>query len=266
MLKEQLLKEAENITAEVKLDSIFESVELSESVKEKFELVFESAVKKQALALAESHILAIAEKADKDVEEKVAKETEEKEKKLDEKADQFFSHLAKEWLVENKVEVDKSIKSDLFESMFVGLKGLFVEHNVTLPAESVDIVAEMEEELAESKIESSKLFDSLTEKTKELSDTKREYAIKEATANLTESQKEKVADLVEGLGYDEKFETKLTAIVEMASTKTSVAEKPLVESGNEPDPASLNYVVEAVVEKPTPESSMMNAYVKASKL
>ena len=64
MLKDQLLSEAQEIDASVELDSIFESVELSEDVKSKFSTVFESTVKKHAIALAESHINAIAEKAD----------------------------------------------------------------------------------------------------------------------------------------------------------------------------------------------------------
>ena len=55
MLKEQLLKEAENISATVELDSIFESVNLPDEVKAQFGTVFEMAVKKQAVALAESH-------------------------------------------------------------------------------------------------------------------------------------------------------------------------------------------------------------------
>lgn len=45
MLKEQLLAEAQNLDTPVELDSIFESVELSDDVKATFTTVFEQAVK-----------------------------------------------------------------------------------------------------------------------------------------------------------------------------------------------------------------------------
>lgn len=267
MLKDQLLEEAKTIDASVELDGIFESVELSENVKEKFTLVFESAVKKQALQLAESHILAIAEKAEKEVEEKVEKETEEAEKRFVETADKFFSHIAAEWLKENQVAVDKGIKADLFESMFESLKTVFVEHNVVLPEESVDVVAEMEEELAEAKQETSTIFEQKVALTEELNSLKREHAIKEATSNLTESQKEKVESLIEGLDYSEKFESKLSAIVEMATSKTAVVEKQLSENTVvDVEIEGLNYVVEAVKDqKPTSTNSNMSSYVNSAK-
>ncbi|MBF4213528.1 prohead core protein, partial [Pseudomonas donghuensis] len=66
---------------------------------------------------------------------------------------------AKEWLAENKLAVDRGIKADLFESMVVGLKDLFVEHNVVVPEDAVDVVAEMQEEIAEQKAETARLFE-----------------------------------------------------------------------------------------------------------
>lgn len=264
MLKEQLLKEAKQIDASIELDTIFESVELSDTVKEKFGVVFESAVKKQALALAESHIEAIAEKADALVAEGIETKSQEAEKAFSEKADKFFSHLAEEWLKENAVEVDKGIKSQLFESMFEGLKGLFVEHNVTLPAESVDVVAEMEEELAEAKAETAKLFEAQTKTKADFDAFKREIVIKESTKDLTESQKEKVASLIEGLDYSDSFETKLQSIVEFASTKTKIEEKPLVES-QKPVDQNLNFVVESAGQDGAEQiDPLMASFVKSA--
>ncbi|MBQ0740522.1 hypothetical protein J9332_40220, partial [Aquimarina celericrescens] len=59
MLKEQLLAEAQNLDTPVELDSIFESVELSDDVKATFTTVFEQAGKAGAARLAESHITQI---------------------------------------------------------------------------------------------------------------------------------------------------------------------------------------------------------------
>ncbi|QHJ75762.1 prohead core scaffold protein [Acinetobacter phage vB_AbaM_PhT2] len=273
MLKDQLLKEAQEIEVSVELDGIFESVELSEEMQQNFKTVFETAVKKNASALAESHILAIAEKADERVNEEVEAQVKAVETKLVEAADKLFEHTAKEWLAENKLEVSRGIKADLFESMFEGLKSLVVEHNVVLPEESVDVVTEMEEELQEHKEENSKLFTALTETQDELKTLKREVAVNEATSELTESQKEKVHSLIEGLEYGDTFESKLAAIVEMATaTKTPAPIVESVEGRSEPeinntnnDASGLNYIAEEhTAEEPAPNAKI-NSYVAAAK-
>lgn len=255
MLKEQLMTEAQNIDVSVALDSIFESVNISPEARETFGTVFEATVKQQAIKLAESHIESIAEKA----EEKVAKAKEEAEEKaekdIQESVARFLDHLGKEWLAENKLAVDRGIKADLFESVMGGMKELFVEHNVVIPEEAVDVVAEMEEELAEQKQETARLFEEVTKRDAYINYVQRETVLGEATRELTESQKEKVSSLVEGMEYSDSFPAKLDAIVNMVKgsiTESGSNEKPITEGAintPEDDAAALNFVSEPVVEQ-----------------
>lgn len=250
MLKEQLIAEAQKIDASVALDSIFESVNISPEAKETFGTVFEATVKQHAVKLAESHIAKIAEKAEEEVEKNKEEAEEKAKKKIAEQASKFIDHLAKEWLAENKLAVDKGIKAELFESMLGGLKELFVEHNVVVPEESVDVVAEMEEELQEHKEESARLFEELNMRDAYINYVQREVALSESTKDLTESQKEKVSALVEGMDYSDAFSSKLSAIVEMVK-KSNKDESTITESINTPDTeaAGLNFVTEAVEDK-----------------
>lgn len=250
MLKEQLIAEAQKIDASVALDSIFESVNISPEAKETFGTVFEATVKQHAVKLAESHIAKIAEKAEEEVEKNKEEAEEKAEKKIAEQASKFIDHLAKEWLAENKLAVDKGIKAELFESMLGGLKELFVEHNVVVPEESVDVVAEMEEELQEHKEESARLFEELNKRDAYINYVQREVALSESIKDLTESQKEKVSALVEGMDYSDAFSSKLSAIVEMVK-KSNKDESTITESINTPDTeaAGLNFVTEAVEDK-----------------
>lgn len=250
MLKEQLIAEAQKIDASVALDSIFESVNISPEAKETFGTVFEATVKQHAVKLAESHIAKIAEKAEEEVEKNKEEAEEKAEKKIAEQASKFIDHLAKEWLAENKLAVDKGIKAELFESMLGGLKELFVEHNVVVPEESVDVVAEMEEELQEHKEESARLFEELNMRDAYINYVQCEVALSESTKDLTESQKEKVSALVEGMDYSDAFSSKLSAIVEMVK-KSNKDESTITESINTPDTeaAGLNFVTEAVEDK-----------------
>lgn len=266
MLKEQLLEEAQNIDASVELDSVFESVELSPEVKANFSTVFEATVKRHAVALAESHILAIAEKAEEEVEKNKEEAEEKADKKLEETASKFFDYLAEEWLKENQLAVDKGLKSDLFETMFSGLKELFIEHNVSVPEESVDVVAELEEALSEEQAQTAKLFSERNELTKEISGMKRDQMIKESVSELTESQKDKVSELVEGIQFTESFGSKLNSIVAMvkgsAPKDTSIQESNINKND---DAQKLNFIVEEANQTADePLSTDMNAYIRSS--
>lgn len=267
MLKELLMTEAQNIDAEVALDSIFESVELSPEVKAKFSTVFEATVKQHAVKLAESHIEKIATLAEEKVEEEKEKAEEKAEKKIAESAGKFLDHVAKEWMAENQVAIDRNIKADLFESLVGGMKELFVEHNVVIPEEAVDVVAELQEELAEQKDETSRLFTEVNNRDAYISYVQREVAMTEATRELTESQKEKVIGLTEGLEYSDAFGTKLAAIVEMV--QTSAEASAIVESTDintiDKDADGLNFIVEEVTPVEAPkQDGLMAAYVASA--
>ncbi|BBC78240.1 head scaffolding protein [Escherichia phage EcS1] len=264
MLKELLISEAKEIEASVELDSVFESVNLSDEAKANFSTVFEATVKKHAVQLAESHITKIAELAESQVQEGIEAAKIEAEATLTESASKFFDHIAKEWLAENKIAIDRGIKGDLFESMLTGMKELFVEHNVVIPAESVDVVAEMEEELAEANAETTKLFESNVSLTAEIASMKRDFAITEMTRDLTESQKESVTSLTEGMDYSDAFTGKLTAIVEMVKTSKDKTITEGVINTPEDDAAKLNFVSEAVDEKSTKAPSVMDAYIRGA--
>ncbi|WCZ66382.1 prohead assembly (scaffolding) protein [Yersinia phage MHG19] len=269
MLKEQLIAEAANLAVDVELDSIFESVGLSDEVKANFSTVFEQSVKTNAAKIAESHINNIIEKAETYTAEMIEEAVTENEKSLTENASKFFDHLAKEWMAENKLAVERGLKAELFESMFSGLKELFVEHNVVVPEESVDVVAEMEEELTESQEELKNLFETKVELERTIAGMKRESAIKESTSDLTESQKEKVSALVEGLAYSDSFDGKLNAIVEMVKAskeKTVVTEgaKPTDINTTDNDTAGLNFISEAAETTDNADDAEMAMYTRAA--
>lgn len=246
MLKEMLLEEAKQITVDVALDDLFESVELSPEVKENFGTIYAQAVKANAVALAESHIEKIAAKADELVESKVEEASTEIETKLYEDADKFLNHLGAKWLAENKEAVTRNIKADLCESLIGSLKDVFVTHNVVVPEESVDVVAELDEALKEEKEKTSELFDAKLQLESEIRGMKREQAINESTRDLSDTQKEKVTALIEGLEYSETFDKKLTAIVEMVAKKEDKPAK--IEESLNTDADKLNVIAEAVEE------------------
>lgn len=246
-IKETLLQEAQNIKTDVELDSIFESIELSDDVKTKFSAVFESTVKANAVKLAESHVAQMAEMADQLVEEKAT----EKNAQLAENVNKYFEHLVEEWMTENKLAVENGIKVQMFESLLGAMKTTFVEHNVLVPDEAVDVVTELQGELEESKVELNKVLDSNLVLKESIKTMKRDQEINEAVAGLTDIQKEKVIALSEGISYSESFGTKLSAIVEMVSVTKPTKQEPIAEGLNFVPPEN-EPVQQPVVEQAQP--------------
>ena len=262
MLKDLLMTEAAELeVTPVKLDGIFESANMTKEVQDQFALVFETTVRKYAVALAESHIEKISDKADQLVESQVEEQMALVESKTVESVGTFLEHVSRTWLSENTVAITRGIQADLFESLASHLKTVFVEHNIVVPDESVDVVAELEEELSEANATAVALLDSKNLLVVEHAEYRRSVEFEKLTLGLTESQREKVSSFVEGIEYNDDFSKKVTAIVEMTkaskSTDKTLNEQNINISNNE---AGLNYVVEAANSKPVSGNARANAY------
>lgn len=267
-LKDKLLAESsEKLGAVVvELDSIFESVQLDESVKTNVATAFETAVRSAAIALAESHIGEIASTAQSQLDEGIEAARVATEAKLYEDADKFLTHLGKEWLAENALQVKTSIQAELFESMTEGLKELFIENNISVPDEKVDVIAELNSNLDESTAEIKTLFDKNMALEEQLNSMRKEKAISEATMDLTLSQKEKVLSLVEGMDYGTGYATKLSAIVDMVANsgkkdETSIQEQAL---NIDESAAAVNFEPEVINVQEKQTNDPMAAYLAAA--
>ena len=79
------------------------------------------------------------------------------------KLDEYINYLSEQWLEENKVAIESSLKVEVAESFMSGLKGLIEAHNVILPEDNeTDVLASLEsrvEEL-EGKLEDCLLYTS----------------------------------------------------------------------------------------------------------
>jgi hypothetical protein len=94
------------------------------------------------------------------------------------------------------------------------MKDLFVESYIDVPESKVDLVdelagqvEELEEKLNSQTGESIKLSE-------ELEQYKRNAIVAEAARDLADTQKEKLAELVEGIDFDEDFASKVATIKE----------------------------------------------------
>lgn len=217
----------------VELSSLFEGLELADELKENLQVTFDTAVQAAAIQIQES----VLEEATKELEEKHTQDVlditeqiedkyQEREKALVEQTQTYIDDFLREWKEQNKLAIDNSLKAKLFDSMFESLSNVFVEHNLNVPTEQVDVYEELQQECDELQTKLDSLMKENKRLTVEAQESKVKDIIKEVTKNLTESQIEKVIALSEQIQIDENVEKKLRTIVQMveATSKKSVKE------------------------------------------
>lgn len=225
----------------VELSSLFEGLELTDELKENLQVTFDTAVKTAAIQIQEQ----VLEEATKELEDKHAENViditesieqkyQEREEALTEATQTYIDDFLREWKEENKIAIDNSIKAKLFDSIFESLSNVFVEHNLNVPTEEVNVMEELQQECDELQTKVDSLMKENKSLNVKLNEQKVKETIKEVTKNLTESQIEKVIALSEQIVVDENVEKKLRTIVQMveATTKKEVKEK---EGDKEPE-------------------------------
>lgn len=200
------------------LDLVFSADDtLSEEFKAKASTIFEAAV--QATIIAERVKLEEANEV-----KIVAAATEVKEE-LTKRVGDFLDYMAETFVKENKVAIETNIRTEAVDSFLGGLKGLFAEHYVDIPADKVDVVESLtvENESLETKLNEETAKN--VELHAELRTMKAATVLESKLEGLTDTQKDKfraLAGIYEG-GPLDAYEAKLTTISEAVSVKSTPA-------------------------------------------
>ena len=190
------------------IDAIF-GEDLSEDLREKAETVFEAAVSARVAEINTQY----SEAFDEQINE--AKEAIKED--MTGKLDEYINYLSEQWLEENKVAIESSLKVEVAESFMSGLKGLIEAHNVILPEDNeTDVLASLESRVEELE---GKLEEETSEKislANELIESQVQNIFAEAVDGLADTQIEKLRALSEGLDYEnvEDFSNKLNVLKE----------------------------------------------------
>jgi len=190
------------------MDALFTGENLSEEFVSKATTIFEAAVLARAeevIAEAEAELVDQFEAAIEEVKEDLAA-----------KVDDYLNYMVEEWVKDNEIAIEKGLRAEIVEDFITGLKGLFEEHYIDIPADKVDVVEELTSKVEELEEAYNEQIKSAIEMKKELNEHKKFEAIYAACEGLTQTQVEKLKSLAEGVEFttDEEFATKLSTLKE----------------------------------------------------
>jgi hypothetical protein len=190
------------------IDALLSGEELSEEFAQKASTIFEAAViarAEEVIAIAEADLMEQFEEAVEQVKEDLAA-----------KVDDYLNYMVEEWIKENEVAIESTLRSEIAEEFIDGLRNLFVEHYIDIPAEKVNVVEELTSKVEELEATLNEQINRGIELSKELNEQKKFEAIYTACEGLSQTQVEKLKSLAEGVEFttEEEFVTKMETLKE----------------------------------------------------
>ena len=189
-------------------DAIFADASLSEEVVNKLQTVFVAALNEKVEEHAKNTTKILAEQYEKNLEIMAGT--------LAEKLDEYLGYVVEEWMTENKVEVERGIKTQVAENFIRGLKNLFEAHYIDVPEEKYNLVDELFEQNDELTRTMNKVINENMNLKKESVANKISSIFLEECHGLTDTQVEKLGSLAKGLDFDgeDSFRGKLQSLKE----------------------------------------------------
>jgi len=234
--------EEEKIDVEEDINALIAGEELSEEFQSKARTIFEAAIK--------SKIEGLKEQLKANYEQSLTEEVATVKKELTERVDSYLEYVAEEWVKENQLAVEHGLKTEMTESFLEGMKGLFEEHYVTIPEEKYDVIENMVDKLDEMEGKLNEQIEKNVALNRRLAESTADGIFAEVTEGLADTQKDKLAGLVENVEFESEadYREKLVTLrnsyfPENTGTQRDQSEN-LSEEANQPSYQEVSGVME----------------------
>jgi len=149
---------------------------------------------------------------------------------LTEKVDDYLSYVVEQWMEENEIAIETGLRAELTEDFIGGLRNLFAEHYIDVPAEKVDLVDELAGKVEELESKLNEEIERGVSYAKALVESRKNEIARDVTEGLTDTQAEKIKSLAEGVEFstEDEYKNKLDTIRENyfpSSTKKASGEQ-----------------------------------------
>lgn len=191
------------------IEEMFADQDLSEEFKEKTATLFEAAVNIRV----QTEIARLEEEYETKLQEDLRVFNEE----LTSKLDTYLDYVVENFMKENEVAIESTLRNELTAEFMEGLRNLFAEHYIDVPEEKVNVVEAMAEKVASLEQELDEAIEIIAEKNSVIVEAARREIFEELSSDLALTQQDKFSALAEGIEFDgdlEVYSRKLSIIKE----------------------------------------------------
>jgi hypothetical protein len=191
------------------VDALFaDDSTISEEFKSKVSTIFEARVEDRVTQIEEEIETRYAGMLEEAVESVKAD--------LTEKVDDYLSYVVEQWMEENEIAIESGLRAELTEDFIGGLRNLFAEHYIDVPAEKVDLVDELAGKVEELESKLNEQIERGVSYAKALVESRKNEIAREVTEGLPATQAEKIKSLAESVEFstEDEYKSKLDTIRE----------------------------------------------------
>lgn len=191
------------------IDALFADDEtISEEFKSKVSTIFEARVNDRIAQLEEETEARYAGMLEEAVESI--------KQDLTEKVDDYLSYIVEQWMEENQIAIESGLRAEMTEDFIAGLRNLFAENYIDVPAEKVDLVEELAAKVEELEGQLNEEIDRGVSYAKALVESRKSELTREVCEGLTATQVEKIKSLAESVEFstEDEYKEKLETIRE----------------------------------------------------
>lgn len=211
---------------------MFEGEDLTEEFKERATTIFEAVIEAR-LVVEQAHL-------EEAYEEALAEEVETIREDMTTKIDQYLNYVVEQWIEENRLAVESSIRTNIAEDFMNGLRNLFAESYITVPEDKVDVLGELNAQIDSLQAELDESVNKQLELQAVINEAEQEATFDEVSEGLAATQVEKLRTLAEGIEFNDaaSYSKKLNIIKEKYFSGKKISSTNLineeVETGAEP--------------------------------
>jgi len=175
------------------LANLFDGENLSEDFKLKATTIFEAAINEK-VSIIEAQIIEASKEI---IEEQAAAQ----HANLVEHVDGYLNYVISEWMEENKVAIERGLRTEIAENFMSGLKQLFETSFVSVPEDKYNLLDDLYAANAELQESTNNLIKENMSLKNEINARLCAEAFIEESAGLADTQVEKLAKLAEGIEF-----------------------------------------------------------------
>jgi hypothetical protein len=182
------------------MNAMFDGEELSETFKTKASTIFESAINER--------VESIKTELEEEYNNRLVDEVDTIKAGLTEQLDSYLSYVVEEWVTENKLALEKGIRTEIAEDFMSGLRNLFLEHDIVVPESKVDLSDQLAETVEALKGQLDEEMNKNIGLSREVAEYRKASILNEMAGDLADTEKERFAVLTEDISFDDESELK----------------------------------------------------------